>query len=136
MWQIHPDQVLLSNALYTPTAFKDCAGDIIYKAEQNGAATYRSFRFDFADDIDYYEIVPNTTKDYYITTSLTSSAYDTDLVLYDHTGNVLASSVGSENATVNYHLVAGTKHYIKVLDANNNVADYTLIVNGGCIYEK
>ncbi len=119
-----------TNQLYTQTAFKDQAGDIIYKSAQNGAAIYKSCRFDYAGDIDFYEIVPNTTKNYYIKTYLNSSTYDTDIILYDHTGTQIDCSVGTGNAEVYHYLVAGTKYYVKIFDVNNNVVDYVLIVNG------
>ena len=115
--------------LYSPKSFKDHAGDVIYKSEQNGAAVYKSCRFDYRGDVDFYEIIPNVSKNYYIMTSQNSS-YSTDIILYDHVGNELKKSVGTGNAQVNYYLVAGTRYYVKINEDNNCMTDYVLIVNG------
>ena len=119
-----------SGTLYTPTSFKDRAGDEIYEYEQNGAAMYRTCHFDYAGDVDYYEIVPNTTKNCTIRTYFTTSDYNIDIVLYDHLGNIIASDLGLGNAVIHYTLSAGTKYYIKIYDVNYNITDYVLVITG------
>ncbi|MBR5659874.1 MAG: hypothetical protein IKX10_10810 [Lachnospiraceae bacterium] len=114
------------SSLKTSTVFSDRAGDTITKATQlSGSSCFG--RFDYAMDTDYFELIPTTTATYHITTSLTSGTYDTDIVVFNSNNAVLASDYSVGNADIYITLSAGQKYYIKVMDANHSIVDYTLL---------
>lgn len=113
------------DTLYTTTAFRDCAGDTITKATTI-SGTYKLARFDYANDIDYYEFSPTVSGTYTFTTSLSSSTYDVDMVIYNEAGDVLASDYAVGNPSITLALTANTRYYIRVRDAKSSVVTYTL----------
>lgn len=114
------------SSLMTGTIFSDRAGDTITKATRITGSSC-SGRFDYVMDTDYFEFIPTTTAVYHITTSLTSATYDTDIVVFNSNNAVLASDYAVGNADIYITLSAGQKYYIKVMDANHSVVDYTLL---------
>lgn len=113
------------SALYTTTSFLDCAGDTISKAATITGSS-KTARFDYANDVDYFEFKPTVTGTYTFTTSLTSSTYDVDMVIYDNQGNVLTSDYSTGNPSISIALTANSLYYIRVIDAKHNVTQYTL----------
>lgn len=114
-----------NSTLYTTTSFLDRAGDTISKATTITGSS-KIARFDYAKDVDCFEFKPTVTGTYTFTTSLTSSTYDVDIVIYDNEGNVLASDYSVGNPSVAVALTANSLYYIRVTDAKDNVTQYTL----------
>ena len=114
-----------NSTLYTTTSFLDRAGDTISKATTTTGSS-KIARFDYAKDVDCFEFKPTVTGTYTFTTSLTSSTYDVDIVIYDNEGNVLASDYSVGNPSVAVALTANSLYYIRVTDAKDNVTQYTL----------
>ena len=124
----YPHYICSPSSNYTITAFKDRAGDTITKAFTPPYASFDS-RFDYSDDNDYFAYTPNTSGYYTFTTSLTSSTYDVQMIIYDSDGSVLAIDASSGNPSINLHLTANKRYFIRVYDDNDNICDYTLIRN-------
>lgn len=116
----------VTTSLKTSTLFSDRAGDMVSKATRITGSSCLC-RFDYAVDTDYFEFIPTSTGTYHITTSLTSGTYDTDIAVFNSSNTLLASDYAVGNADIYITLTAGQKYYIKVLDANHSIVDYTLL---------
>ncbi len=116
-----------TSSLYTSTSFSDKAGDVISKSGTLNSFT-QSGRFDYPLDVDYYVFSPAYSGMYSFTTSLSSSTYDLDMVIFDSEGNILDSDYSIGNPEIELPLTSGYRYFIKVVDARSNVTSYTLFI--------
>ena len=124
----YPHDICSLSSNYTTTAFQERAGDTITKARTIYSANFKS-RFDYTDDNDYFAYTPTTSGNYTFTTSLTSSTYDVQMIVYDSNGSVLAIDASTGNPSINVHLTANKRYFIRVYDDNDNICIYYLIRN-------
>ncbi|MBR4587669.1 MAG: hypothetical protein IKO30_05045 [Lachnospiraceae bacterium] len=117
------------NTVYTPQISSDLAGNVIFKAAKITSGLTKFGKFNYEDDIDFFEYIPITTKNYNITSSLVSSDYDVDITIYNHEGTIIASDSSIGNAYISITLTAGERYYIKIRDANHSVVTYMLYLN-------
>lgn len=117
--------VYSSTLHYYPTSFKDRAGSLM-KTAYIVSGSSRTARFDYPGDVDFFAFTPSDTGSYTITTSLTSSDYDVNIIIYDMCGSVIVAdeSIGNPNITID--LTAGCRYYIRVFERNYSVVSYTL----------
>lgn len=108
---------------YTQTDFRDKAGDVLTKSYK--ITNSWNSRFDYPDDVDFFEFTPTTSKYYTISTDR-GSGYDIDGIIYDADGNIIASDFTTSNASFNIYLTSGKKIYIKINDAKKNTGYYIL----------
>ena len=114
-----------STCVKTVASFKDRAGDIIKKAKKiNGSS--RTARFDYEGDVDYFYFTPTTSGNYTFTTSLSSSAYDANMVIYDTYGNLIAIDTSVGNPSITIALTADNRYFVKVYEQGQSVVSYTL----------
>lgn len=127
-----------SSSTYTPTNFKEKAGDDIGKAVVISTGT-KSCNIDYSgssaqySDKDWFVFTPTTTKTYTITAIGTSSilTYDLDGVIYNSDYSLIASSTSSTaSVSLNATLTAGKKYYINIYDYNrNDGASYNITIS-------
>ena len=74
-----------------------------------------------SDDVDYLEIIPDSTNTYSLKTFSTSNVIGT---LYNSSGTALVS----DSASIDYTLIANTSYYIK-LSSSGTVGDYIFTIS-------
>ena len=109
---------------YTITDFRDMAGDCIQKSY----TIYNDWnsRFDYPEDIDFFEFTPTSSGYYYISTDR-GAGYDIDGAVFDDDGDVIILDNSYDNASFYLYLEAYSTYYIDMYDYNENVGYYTLL---------
>lgn len=111
------------NTLY----YREQAGDYFQTSKTMTLGTI-SGKFDYSEDHDVFCFIPQTTRVYNVSGSMTSTSDNIDCIVYDNSSTKLRGIEEIGNFSVSYKMIAGQRYFFDVYNKSNNVGFYTFSI--------